>query len=223
MPTPSEPAYSFGSTGSVYRVTIENLAGGQPLTPPVIVTHRAATRLFRVGDAASEGVRQIAENGNLEPMLAAVGADPHVSHFSVLPGPSVPPVLGGESVTGELRATFGATRFSWVSMLICTNDGFTGVNSVPLPMHVGQSVVRVTNGYDAGTELNTEDFDDLVPPCGPLTGVDSMGRGTGTSNPSLAEGGVIHHHSGIQGVADLIPAVHGWTNPVARVTITRVE
>ena len=46
--------------------------------------------------------------------------------------------------------------------------------------------------------------------------------GTGTSNPALAEGGVIAHHAGILGGADLVPAIHGWdvNAPVARITVT---
>jgi len=39
-----------------------------------------------------------------------------------------------------------------------------------------------------------------------------------------AEGGVIHHHAGIQGGADLVPAVHGWDvdEPVAEITVERI-
>ncbi|CAN5691212.1 spondin domain-containing protein [soil metagenome] len=223
-PTTTDDAlFSFGVQGNLYEVTVENLTAGQPFTPPLIATHRPSTRMFSVGQAASLGVQEIAENGNLAPLMAALQADRHVADFAALFGPTVPPVLGGESVTGQLRANLGATRLSWVSMLVCTNDGFTGSNSVRLPLHLGESIMLYTNGYDAGTEINTESFDDLVPPCGPLTGVDSQGRGTGESNPALAEGGVIHHHPGIHGNADLIPAIHGWIDPVARVTITRVE
>jgi hypothetical protein len=107
-------------------------------------------------------------------------------------------------------------------MLICTNDGFTGVNSLSLPNKVGDSVTVLTAGYDAGTELNTEDFADIVPPCQGLVGVSSGEPGTGVSNPALAEGGVIHHHPGIAGGADLVPAIHGWTDPVARVDVTAI-
>lgn len=39
---------------------------------------------------------------------------------------------------------------------------------------------------------------------------------------ALAEGGVITHHAGILGSADLVPAVHGWTDPVTKIEITRV-
>jgi hypothetical protein len=85
-------------------------------------------------------------------------------------------------------------------------------------------VTTGTAGYDAGTEINTEDFADIVPPCQGLIGVSSGEAGTGVSNPALAEGGVIHHHAGIQGGADLVPAVHGWDvdEPVAEITVERI-
>jgi hypothetical protein len=108
-------------------------------------------------------------------------------------------------------------------MLICTNDGFTGLDRVRLPSGVGDTVTLLTNAYDAGTEVNTEDFADIVPPCQGLVGVSSGEPGTGVSNPALAEGGVIHHHEGILGIADLVPAIHGWTDPVAEVVIERVS
>jgi hypothetical protein len=129
----------------------------------------------------------------------------------------------GDTVTLTVTASKGAKFLSFASMLICTNDGFTGVSSLRLPKHVGDAVVVRSAGYDAGTELNTEDFADIVPPCQGLVGVSSGEPGTGTSNPALAEGGVIHHHAGIVGGADLVPAIHGWTDPVAEVAVERVS
>jgi hypothetical protein len=108
---PTDPAFSFGASGNTYLITIENLTAHHPFTPPLIATHRASTGLFDVGSPASLAVREIAENGNLGPMLAAVEADKHVSAFSVLFGPEVPPVLPGQSVSMEIDATHGATRF----------------------------------------------------------------------------------------------------------------
>lgn len=106
--------------------------------------------------------------------------------------------------------------------LICTNDGFTGLDRLSLPNQLGESLSVVTAGYDAGTEINTEDFADIVPPCQALMGVSSGEPGTGMSDPALAEGGVIHHHPGIDGGADLLPEIHGWSDPVTLVTITSV-
>jgi hypothetical protein len=126
-------------------------------------------------------------------------------------------------VTLTVAGTSSAKYISWESMLICTNDGFTGLDRVRLPNGVGDTVTLHTNAYDAGTEVDTEDFADIVPPCQGLVGVSSGEPGTGVSNPALAEGGVIHHHGGILGIADLVPAIHGWTDPVAEVVIERVS
>jgi Spondin_N len=212
---------------ATYEVTITNLTEGQPLTPPVVATHRAATSVFTVGQPASFELKEIAENGNLAPMIAALASDKHVADSSAASAPLVPAGLPGsamfgDSVTLTVTASEGAKFLSFASMLICTNDGFTGVDSLRLPTHVGDGVTVRSAGYDAGTERNTEDFADIVPPCQGLVGVSSGEPGTGTSNPTLAEGGVIHHHPGIIGGADLVPGVHGWTDPVAEIAVERV-
>jgi hypothetical protein len=204
-----------------YEVTIENLTGGQPLTPPVIATHRRATRIFQVGETAGFELKEVAENGNLTPLVDALSASSQVASVVVAVAGTPPPVLPGGSVTVSITTTRGAEFFSFASMLICTNDGFTGVDSRLLPRKVGEALVLYSGGYDAGTEINTEDFADIVPPCPVLTGVPSTDPGTGASDPLLAEGGVIRHHPGILGGDDLMPLLHGWTDPVAKITITR--
>jgi hypothetical protein len=218
----SSQAATGPAASATYEVRITNLTPNQPLTPPLGVIHRSPVRLFQVGEPASVGVQQIAENGNLMPMLDALGASAHAADVVVAAGDPVPPLLPGEERVFTIVADRGARLFSFAAMLICTNDGFTGLHGVRLPRDVGASVTFETNAYDAGTEVNTEDFDNLVPPCGPLTGVDTGGAGTGTSDPSLAESGVVHPHPGIAGDADLEPGVHGWTDPVARARITRI-
>ncbi|MGH2379708.1 MAG: spondin domain-containing protein [Candidatus Limnocylindria bacterium] len=215
-----------GSTRT-YEVSIQLVTGGQPLTPPLIATHSGGTDIFSVGQPASLGVKEIAENGNLAPLMAALEADPKVSHVLAAGAPLVPPgspLFGTfeDEVTLTIEADPGARFLSYESMLICTNDGFTGIDRLRLPNQVGDSLSVATASYDAGTEVNTEDFADIVPPCQPLMGVSSGEPGTGMSDPALAEGGVIHHHPGIAGGADLLSAVHGWTDPVTLVTITRV-
>ncbi len=175
-----------------------------------------------MGEVASFELKEIAENGNLAPMLGRLGGDRHVVSTTVAAG-SPPPLLPGRSITFEIAGERGAEYLSLIAMLICTNDGFTGLDAIRLPKRVGDSATLTTNAYDAGTERNTEDFADLVPPCPVLTGVPSNDAGTGTSDPALAENGVIHHHAGIAGIADLQPGIHGWTDPVARIVVERVR
>lgn len=209
-----------------FEVTITNSTSGQPLTPPVVATHRGRNEVFRVGSKASFELKEIAENGNNGPLLADLGSDADVSQ--VLEGPGGPLVPAGkpgsamfdDSTKFTIATDGGARRISFASMLICTNDGFTGVNSLRLPRRVGQSVSADTMGYDAGTEANTEDLRDIVPPCQGLIGV-TGGPGTGVSDPALAQNDVIRHHGGITGRRDLLPAVHGWdvNAPVAQITV----
>jgi hypothetical protein len=215
-----------------YEVKIKDLTEGQPLTPPVTATHAGKHVVFEVGQPASVGVREIAENGNNAPLLAFLNADPFGVVSDVEQGGTGPLVPAGkpgsamfdDRVTFQIDAGRGANRLSFASMLVCTNDGFTGVDSLKLPRNVGGVARAATNGYDARTEQNTEDYADIVPPCQSLIGEDAgeSDPGTAVSDPALAEGGVIEHHEGIQGIDDLDPAIHGWTDPVARIKVTRI-
>jgi Spondin_N len=213
-----------------YEVTITNLTSGQPLSPPVVATHHRNHAVFDVGEPASVGIREIAENGNNAPLLAFLAADPFdefADFTETSTGPLVPPGTPGDamfdqSATVLVEAGRRARRLSVATMLVCTNDGFTGVDGLKLPSKIGRAKTVGTNGYDAFTELNTEDYANMVPPCQALIGDSSGEPGTGSSDPALAEGGVITHHAGIQGGADLKPEIHGWTNPVAEIRVKRV-
>jgi hypothetical protein len=212
-----------------YRVTIRNLTDSQPLTPPVVVAHRFAFELFVVRDLASVGLKEVAENGNVPNLVSSVEQAFAVRDVVAGGAPVVPDGLpgsgaGDDRITLELTAAGGARFFSWASMLICTNDGFTGTSHAKLPVQVGDRVTYRSMAYDAGTEVNTEDFADIVPPCQDMVGVSSGDAGTGASDASLLEGGVIHHHPGIEGGDDLTPGAHGWDTdaPVAMVTVTRI-
>ena len=213
------------SSKSLYRVTVTNLTETQPMTPPVVASHSRFVALFRTELPAPRGVREIAENGNLDPLTEALERSRLVSDFAVGVAGDPPPLMPGASVTVEVEADRFRRRLSMASMLICSNDGFTGLDSVKLPRRVGETVSYTTRGYDAGSEINTEDFADIVPPCQALRGVSSEDAGTGESNPELAEGDVVRLHPGIDGslpTSDLTVADHGFEQPVARVEITRI-
>lgn len=219
---------------ATYDATIKNLtsstpttsppAAGQWFTPPLLATHRELTGMFTVGDEASFELKEIAENGNLAPMQMALEEDKHVDQTRVAVSGSPPPLAPGNDVTVTISGDRGRKFLSFASMLICTNDGFTGVDTLRLPQKVGDEISVDLNSYDAGTELNTEDFADMVPPCQDLGPVESDDDdGSGTSDPAIAEYGVIHHHEGIQGIADLTVEAHGWTDPVGRLIIKRTD
>lgn len=195
---------------STYRVTIQNLTTGQPFSPPIAATHAPSIRMFEVGAAASPQLQEIAENGNPEPMATLLAGLSGVSDTAVLGGP----ILPGQSATLLIAARAGDV-LSLSTMLICTNDGFTGVSAVAL----GSGSQTVSRGaYDAGTEANTEDTADIVDPCGAAGPVAHPADGNGRT----AESGVVAMHPGIAGTGDLTTA-HGWTGDVVRVTVEKVE
>jgi len=198
---------------ATYEITITNLTSGQPITPAVFVAHNGRNELFKKGHEASNGIQQLAENGGVGVLAAEVAGNPDVAASAVV---GAVPLAPGTSASVTLQVVGDVRRFSLASMLVCTNDGFGGINSKKLPKDIGDEKAYYAKAYDAGTEVNTELFEDLVPPCdGDLT------TGVGTSNPALAQGGTIQRHAGIEGVGDLTEA-HDWHGAVIRVTIERV-
>ncbi len=219
MTAPEAPSLATAAATHRYRVTIANLTSGQPLSPGVVVTHTKKVSLFTMGATASEGIRFIAESGDPTTAVAELAGVPGF-HEVVATSVPVGRVGGGPfpgSLTIEIGAAAEANYLSLSLMLICTNDGFAGLDAVRLPGGFQESVFYA-QGYDAGTEVNTETAGSIVPPCfaiGPVQGpVGGPGR--------TAEGGVIQMHPGILGIADLTSA-HRWTGPVARIAVQRIK
>lgn len=209
-----------------YEVTLHNLTDGQPFSPGFAATHRPNFHAFQVGDLAHPGIEAIAEAGNEAPAVAALGSLDRITDLYDINRPLTPDgtTVGmfTDTLTFEITAHPG-DRLSLAVMLICTNDGFTGLDAVKLPAH--GSVTYHAAGYDAGTEDNTEESVDIVDPCSGLGPVHLAGDPDGNqdaavdSDPHVA----IHHHPGIEGVGELTDADHGWTNPVAEIEIERVD
>ena len=205
-----------------YRVTIENLTAGQPFSPGVAITHTQAASLFHVGSGASEGIRAIAEDGDPSVALAALTNAAGIDQVADIAMPihrSGGP--GANTLAFEITAAANANRLSLAVMLICTNDGFTGVDSIKLPGGFSAETYQAA-GYDAGTEANNERFTHIVDPCqaiGPVAGPPPIPNG----NLRVATSGIITHHPGIQGGGDLLIAQHGWGDPVARVSVQRLK
>lgn len=212
-----DPANSFNRTSenpsqvAQFEIVLENLSpatgpgASQPFSPPVLATHSEGLRIFKVGDFASNELQQLAEDAVSAPMVNFLNQSDKV--FSVVEGSSV--IFPGSSATFTIEAKREYHKLSLVSMLVNTNDGFTGVSGINLPR--GQSKVVYLHAFDAGTESNTESTAHIPGPCcgNPLVRV-----------PTHEE---IDYHGGIQGVGDLDPMIYGWDEPVARLTITRID
>ncbi len=204
-----------------YRITLENLTSGQVFSPGVAATHTKATSVWRVGSPASEGIRLIAENGDEVPAVTALTGAPEIFEVADISMPTNR-VGGGAPLPNpqsfEIRARGNANRLSLAVMLICTNDGFTGLSGVKLPGGFQPKVYEV-GAWDAGTEQNNERFDQIVDPCTAAGPVSHPPDGNGR----VATSGVILPHPNIQGVGDLSVSLHGWSFPVARITVQRLR
>lgn len=189
-----------------YRVTITNATAHQVITPPLVVAHRHGFRLFQVGEAASEGLVTLAETGDNLQLLGEVDGAHGV--YSAVAGSA--PIPYGQSVSIEIKAP----RFALISiagMLATTNDGFAGINGMPLPLRHSHTMAHA---YDAGSEMNNESCSHIPgPPCPPESG-----------NARTESGeGFIAIHNGIHGGSDLDPKQLDWRGPVAVVSVTRIH
>jgi hypothetical protein len=195
-----------------WRVTIENLTptgpgapGSQPLSPPLFVVHAKKPHVWAVGRIASHPVAAIAEDANNAPAEAALDELRGVRDVFTGAGGPIP---SGESRTYTVETHGRFNRLSVVTMLVNTNDAFTGLDSLRLGPH---RLVRHRMAYDAGSEENNE-LKGFVP--GPCCG-----------NPFVRapEGALIRMHDGITGVGELDPDLYDWDGPAAKITIQRVD
>jgi hypothetical protein len=196
----------------VWRVTIKNLTpagpgapGSQPLSPPLFVVHSKRADVWSVGGIASHPVAAIAEDANNAPAESALAQLRGVRDVFTGAGGPIP---SGTSSTYMVETKGKFSRLSVVTMLVNTNDAFTGLDSFRLR---GHGAVLRRMAYDAGSERNNELAAFIPGPC------------CGNLFVRDPEGELIRMHPGIGGVGDLDPAVYGWEEPVAKITIERVS
>ncbi len=204
-----------------YSVEITNLTYKINFTPRIVIAHVPAS-FFSAGDNLndSEGgllngqvnnaLKEIAESGNLEPMILILDQESIAPVVSYVSGDGL--LAAGQKQTVNLEGIEGLSKISLFAMMLPTNDGFIALNNKDLP-EMG-SVSYLINGYDAGTETNTESCSDIP---GPLCG------GAALSPEDTGEE-FVHIHRGIRGLgSDIDQAIYDWKNPVAIVTITKTS
>lgn len=204
-------------------VTVTNLSHGNHFTPLLIAAHDANQHMFRVGNSASTSLQAMAEGGDISSLstdMMAVGAD-------IIENPAAGLMTPGQSVQFTMTTQDNNTQLSAVAMILPTNDGFVGVDSLTLPTIAGRYEYYL-NGYDAGTEINDEIINGAgtpgvqgIPadPLG-LAGTNATGVATAESNQSVhIHRGVLGDTDATGGMSDLDSRVHRWLNPVAHLII----
>lgn len=207
------------------NVTVKNLTNGIYFTPLLITAHDGHTRLFEVGTPATDALRAMAEGGNISLLLEMLGGPDK----DTIANP-VGDLLGPGDVIGNIKIDTRRGKKQYLSltaMMLPTNDGFVGLDSVPIPRRPGLYSYYLF-GYDAGTEANDELITGGGSPGEPgipaapggYGGTGGVGVAGPDANPK------VHIHRGIVGdldptggISDLDSSVHRWLNPVAEVVI----
>ena len=186
-------------------VTITNISK-QIISPPVVASHTWKVAIFVPGQAASDELTALAEDGGPTDLADLLADNDEVLDVAVADGLLFP----GESATFDVEMRGKFNRISAVGMLVSTNDAFFGLSNFQVDPN--RAVQRTTApAWDAGSEFNNEDCDFIPgPPCG---------------NPFMraTEGaeGFVHVHSGIHGTGDLSPGEWDWQNPVVQIAVIK--
>ena len=202
-----------------FTVTVTNLTNAQPLSPAAVTVHEPTFRFFDIGAAASPGLETLAEGGDNTDLIAEADARSDVFTTSGGAGPIGPGSSEGFGLTLAIN-TLSTTEISVATMLVNTNDAFTGVSGVSLAgMNPGDSIQLNGIAYDAGTEANTEAAVTIPGPAG-------GGEGFNAARDDRADmvtmhPGVVTADDGLAGSG--LGEQHRFLNPVARIQITRVN
>jgi len=206
------------------NVKITNLTNGIYFTPLLVAAHSDSVDLFEPGMPASINLQAMAEGGN----ISGLTSDVFNAGANYVANPAAGLLAPGASTMAVINTTSQRNnRLSVVAMLLPTNDGFVGADSLDIPKVPG-TYTYYLNGYDAGTEANDEIINGAGAPGSPGIPRDPgnhAGLGaTGVINSEINQ--VVHIHPGIigdmdpsGGISDLNPAVHRWLNPVAKLEI----
>lgn len=210
-PPPAPPAMAS------YTVTVTNLTNAQPLSPIAVIAHGSGYRVFTVGSPATAGLETLAEGGDNAALLAEADGSGEVIATASGAAPIGP--AGSESVTFDVLDRERPGLFlSVTTMLVNTNDAFSGLNSQPLEtLPVGESLSFDAIAYDAGTEADTELGAEIPGPAGGGEGFNAV-RDDEADRVAM-HSGVVSQDDGLSGSA--LTEQHRFDNPVLRVRVER--
>lgn len=200
-----------------YDVSVVNLTNNQPLSPVALVAHSGDFRVFAIGSPASAGLEVLAEDGANSDFIDAARADAGVIAAISGMGPIGPGANEVLSIVVPESQAAGLS-FSVATMLVNTNDAFTGINSVDVSaLAVGATQTMRSIAYDAGTEADTEAAGTIP---GPVVG----GEGFNADRDDDADRvtmhpGVISNQDGL--ATSVLTSQERFDNPVVQISITR--
>jgi hypothetical protein len=202
-------------TTATYRVSLTNITNNQPMSPPAVILHTDGYTAWRLGEAVSEAIERLAEAGDPSDLISEALANPNV--LGATSGSGV--ILPGAEDNFEISVASSAlTRVSIATMLVNTNDAFSGIDDRSLGnLTVGSSITFTVPAYDAGTEANSEDAASVPGPAGGGEGFNTLRNDV---NWVRVHPGVISFEDGLTG--STLDGSHRFDNPVIKLTITRI-
>jgi len=203
-PLPEPIRYTF-------TVEVSNLTAGQPFSPIAVIAHTEGS-LWKIGDPATTALERMAEEGDNSVLLQFGSAIANVS--------SEAPVAPGAQTTLTLTTdSLEALKLSLSTMMVNTNDGFTGLNAMDVSsLAVNETLTHFTLAYDAGTESNSESSGTIP---GPADGGEGFNEARDDVNVVAMHPGVVSQHDGL--TRSVLNSEHKFDNPLAKVVITRTQ
>eukprot|EP00469_Lotharella_globosa_P009915 CAMPEP_0167790844 /NCGR_PEP_ID=MMETSP0111_2-20121227/11569_1 /TAXON_ID=91324 /ORGANISM="Lotharella globosa, Strain CCCM811" /LENGTH=225 /DNA_ID=CAMNT_0007683373 /DNA_START=81 /DNA_END=758 /DNA_ORIENTATION=+ len=214
------------SASQQYMINLTNAAFQQPFSGIFVAVHNSeAPPLYVLGQAASEELAILAEDGNPMPLVKLYNASEGVREtFAFTEGA---PYFAGETASILVDVNSRYPYVSLATMAINTNDCFLGLNGVKVFKTFGR--MMDLPGLDSGTEENNELCTHIPgPACDP----------SGTARANETAEGVVHVHRGFIGINEgstdltdeelgangepLSSAGYTWLNPMARVVIKKM-
>ncbi|MCO7251645.1 spondin domain-containing protein [Pseudoalteromonas sp. Ps84H-4] len=194
-----------------FTVQVTNLTAAQPFSPVAVIAHTDGM-LWQIGEPASSALELMAEGGDNSELLASEYTLQSASAESPLPpGQQVTMVL----TTGELDSL----KISVATMLVNTNDAFTGLNAIDVSsLAVNESLSRTSFSYDAGTEANSEAAGTIPGPADSGEGFNEM---RDDINRVAMHPGVVTQDDGL--ASSVLTSQYKFDNPVAQIVITRTQ
>lgn len=194
-----------------FQVVVTNITHSQPFSPAAVALHQSGS-FWQLNQAASDALETMAEGGDNSALLA---------ESFVLEGASGGEIImpGTEDVVPIQTLETGDLYLSVATMLVNTNDAFTGVSSIDVTnMAVGDSLTFRVAAYDAGTEGNSE-AQGTIP--GPADGGEGF-------NSTRDDRDFVHRHPGVVTMDDglmtsVLDQSHRFDNPVSTVRILRTR
>jgi hypothetical protein len=162
----AQPVFAKGTAAKRFRVTVQNVTAANALSPFVAVVHQPAWTLFRIGEAASAGLAELAETGSTATLESELTTARGIVRVAKVEGG---PLTAGEARSVVIEVPWAALQagatLDVAAMIGKSNDSFIAARAIalkPIAAVHGSVALRATN-YDAGSESNTGNVADFGP------------------------------------------------------------